>query len=288
MESARDARRRRILERGSNRLAFITGESPSLPPKPEDEVERGPKTTTVASLSENGTPVIEAAEQWKNKEDEAYQGVVDTGDISEKSEQTDQTPEPHLNDEIMKHGIKNDAPTLDATTSSSLNRLNIINDKEVRTSSMAHSQPDRRLPGTALTPSVAHSKNHSIFTWSRISHSISASENIRLLLAVAIAFLVILSNHQYNISGGLFRGMICSRPLLLVLLTDASIVLGRLMVIKSNDQKEEKTRARNNDNGSADSIGRTLEVGLVFQKAMRSFFMDCIICAVIMICGLRV
>ncbi|XP_078428125.1 uncharacterized protein LOC144700563 [Wolffia australiana] len=57
-ESAREARRRKILERGSDRLAFITGQTRSLPP-PQDEgvsvaAEIKSDTPTEIELTDNG------------------------------------------------------------------------------------------------------------------------------------------------------------------------------------------------------------------------------------------
>ncbi|RRT60874.1 hypothetical protein B296_00039176 [Ensete ventricosum] len=52
MESAREARRRRILERGTDRLAFITGQAGSVPdsspcpsPSPPPPKEAHPNTS---------------------------------------------------------------------------------------------------------------------------------------------------------------------------------------------------------------------------------------------------
>ena len=51
-ESAREARRRKILERGSARLAFITGEARSLPPSAVDHPDPLPPADVRVSAEE--------------------------------------------------------------------------------------------------------------------------------------------------------------------------------------------------------------------------------------------
>ncbi|KAG1346280.1 hypothetical protein COCNU_06G001090 [Cocos nucifera] len=68
MENAREARRRKIMERGSERLAFITGQSRSLTPsssfstsptlQQQQGEEEDPRSTTAGTSSVLLSPII--------------------------------------------------------------------------------------------------------------------------------------------------------------------------------------------------------------------------------------
>lgn len=128
----------------------------------------------------------------------------------------------------------------------------------------------------------------SIFTSDQIISSISASENIRLICSAIIAFLVILSYRTNHLDRSIIRIILSYKPIYLVLVTDATIVLGLLMANKGGSNKAEaeaKKRAANTDDW-ADNVGKALEVVMVLQKAMSAIFMDFSVCAVLLICGL--
>ena len=127
--------------------------------------------------------------------------------------------------------------------------------------------------------------SQSVFTPRQISASISASQNIRLLCSLVIALLVILSHHGFPL---MVLGRIISfRPLLLVLLTDATVILGPLLLNQGNEHRgEEAARSKGKEGDSwTMNLGGMLEAAMLLQKSLGAVFMDCSICAVIMICG---
>lgn len=153
---------------------------------------------------------------------------------------------------------------------------------EPSTSPIAHISSDQVVD---RAPYVNSPLIHQVLTSKQISRAISASENIRLLCAVSVALLVVMSTRGYS-----FGTIANFRPLCLVLLTDTTVVIGHLFVSrKSQSEDGEEARRRRQDKiGLANNIGNALEIGLVFQKALNAAFMDCSICAVIMISGLLV
>ncbi|KAG1346281.1 hypothetical protein COCNU_06G001100 [Cocos nucifera] len=158
---------------------------------------------------------------------------------------------------------------------------------EFSTSPLAHGSSDQVVDKAAC---VNLPMSHQVLTSKQISHAISASENIRLPCAVGIALLVVMSSHGHSLGGKIFGSIPNTRPLFLVLLTDATVIIGRLLLRRRSHVKEgeETGRTRQEEFGFANNMGNALEIGLVFQKALNAAFMDCSICAVIMISGLFV
>ncbi|XP_072979103.1 uncharacterized protein [Typha angustifolia] len=264
MESAREARRRRIIERGSDRLAFIIGEARTLPPeRDENPVTAGCEDDTTRAVLPN---------QQIRTEDVARVMTNDRKDMFPISGATSEISKPH--DEI----VQEENPVCETSNGAA-------SSVELFTTSVAD-RPSDRVSETA--PSRAARKNPWNFSSKQISRAISASENIRLLSAITIAFLVVLLNN-YSVGGVTAKGIIGSRPLFVLLLTDATIILGMLMLTKRIQKRDDKkVQMKKSEIDLADTIGKSLEAGLLILKVMRAVLMDCSICAVIMICGLGI
>jgi len=179
-------------------------------------------------------------------------------------------PEIKTSDEITRYEISNEHDT------------NNRNGAMARTTSVvdgSSAQVGYRATGTAQRTS------YSAFTPRQISTSISASENIRLLCSLVIALLVILAHHGLPLFA--LGSIISFRPLLLVLLTDATLILGPLLLTQGNDRRGHEAASSKGKEGDgwATNLGGMLEVAMLLQKALGAVFMDCSICAVIMICG---
>lgn len=136
--------------------------------------------------------------------------------------------------------------------------------------------------------SQAREKKQILFSSKQVSRSVSTSENTRLLFAVTVALMVILSNHGYALGGA--ASILNFRPLFLVMLSDITIVLGLLMTTQARVKKvkEKVSRTGKEEYGPAANTDDALEAFLMFQKVARAIFMDCSICAAIMISGLSI
>ncbi|KAL0910143.1 hypothetical protein M5K25_021086 [Dendrobium thyrsiflorum] len=112
------------------------------------------------------------------------------------------------------------------------------------------------------------------FTPTNISHSVLATENIRLLFTIVMAVLVVSSYNGFMIGGRLLSSIISFRPLLLVLLTDVTIILGWVFLNQGIRQKPE-IDARNalpEDEGWPNYVGKILEVGQVIFTVDYAFW----------------
>lgn len=267
--SARDARRRRLVDRGSDRLAFITGLSRSIPPS----TEQAPQSPS-ASLLENVTglslrqhheskgPTASSAENASGIEPAITPKIIH------------ETPRHESSHESMTHGVSNEATMTNFEADGSSVKASTASTVQTSIKPAIQSQ---------TAPHINPLKTQSIFTARKISHSISLSENLRLICAVAIGLLVMLQYHACSFGGNFVRSIITFRPLLLVLLTDATIVLGRVLLVKeSNVGDNERTKV---ETDSTNSISQALEIALALQKGLTAVTMDCSICAVIIICA---
>lgn len=134
-------------------------------------------------------------------------------------------------------------------------------------------------------------QRHRFFTPNQISSAITASEDTRLLCSVTIALLVVLSYQGFPLLGSyIIKTIISFRPLYLLLLTNVTVVLARLLFYKQRGferaaQDENETSSLNGF-GWAEQVSRSLETGLVMQRALNAVFMDCSVYAIVVICGL--
>ncbi|URD83858.1 hypothetical protein MUK42_19106 [Musa troglodytarum] len=275
MESAREARRRRILERGTDRLAFITGQARSVPdsspppsPSPPPPKEAHPKTS-VAPLSEDeGATISRFSDQYRSQA---------SGPAGERTE----------SDEIHGDKKEDDICACESGNEAKAKTVRSGRDSEPLTGAMAP-RPSDEVVDAAL-PTAPRVKEQLMFSSKQVSHSVAASENIRLIGAVVIALLVILSNHGYAFSGAVMGSILNFRPLFLVMLTDVTVVLGLLITNRGTDaQENERARMGKQEHGWPSNIGDTLEVWWMLRTVSSAVFMDCSICAVIMIAGLCV
>ncbi|KAG6437756.1 hypothetical protein SASPL_102684 [Salvia splendens] len=117
---------------------------------------------------------------------------------------------------------------------------------------------------------------HTLFTPDQIRSAVAASENTRMFCSIAAAVLVIASFVGVPIVGLL--GIILFRPFYLLLLTNITVVLGRLIV---GSRSRRRSNAGRND--LADQLGRALELGLLMKKIVGAVSMDFSIYAVVQI-----
>ncbi|KAM2544527.1 hypothetical protein TB1_016201 [Malus domestica] len=278
--NSREARRRKIMERGSDRLALITGRIQTLPPS--------------SSLSSSPPP------------DPATHSE-DTDLPSRPSISPDQFPRTHVPDQIpvftpeieemwsAPSTVQNESPTSQTETHVPGQIPVFTPEIEERRSSSSTVQ-DESPPSTVQNesrPSSLSFEKPRFFTASRISGAIEASERIRIYISMAIAVLVVFSHLGFPLLGSkLVKTLMGFRPLYLVLVTNVTLVLAR--IFDSGQQRHHRVLAGIGEgqtmSGSeyewAERLGKALGIGLLGKKVLDALFMDCAVYAIIVVCGL--
>ncbi|KAG6513219.1 uncharacterized protein LOC121969285 [Zingiber officinale] len=277
MESARESRRRRILERGSDRLAFISGQARSVPGSTSAS---GDPHTSVGPLTEvHATNDHLSGQNGSNNDHKNASGMAELGGNSVRSNER-----PKAYKVLASDMTKNDDGATEPGRNDQVKTLQTERDTMTPNTSVFESSSQQVAYPTVSTMQV---KKQMPFSSKQVSRGISASENKRLLCAVIIALLVIMSNRGYTLGGGVANSILIFRPLFLAILTDITIILWLLMTTQHKAEKEkEKVRTGRDESGSTNTVGDAVDALLAFQKAATAIFMDCSICAIIIICGL--
>ncbi|XP_073127833.1 uncharacterized protein [Henckelia pumila] len=247
--NSREARRRRLSDRGSQRMALITGRIQSLSPDPDPS-----QSPFDSSQHEDAS-------------------LLNHNSVREPSQHDGCVPEmePSLRNSDKGKGV--------ASTSTTLLGLE---------EPVFQASPSVQSPAKARQRE--HHGHHDSFTSGEIISAISASESIRTRCAAAAALLVILSYIGFPILGwGVIRGTIIFRPLYLLLVTNISVVLARLLSGKhgANTRAGQMNRvSSSSENGLADQLGKAVESWLLFQNIFGALLMDFSIYVVVLICGL--
>ncbi|CAA2971021.1 Hypothetical predicted protein [Olea europaea subsp. europaea] len=142
----------------------------------------------------------------------------------------------------------------------------------------------------ATDSGIQRHSHQNLSTANQICISIAASENTRICCSIAAAILVLLSYSGFPFLGwGIFRSIICLRPLCLLLITNVSIVVARLLLEKQGREERQKSSVPSiGGDGMIDQVAKALELGLLMQKIVGALFMDSSIYAVVLVCGLSV
>ncbi|XP_009367936.2 uncharacterized protein LOC103957497 isoform X1 [Pyrus x bretschneideri] len=278
--NSREARRRKIMERGSDRLALITGRIQTLPP----------------SSSFSSSPPPDPASHSE-----------DTDLPSQPSISPDQIPKTHVPDQIpvftpeieemwsAPSTGQNEYPTSQTRTHVPDQIPVFTPEIEERRSSSSTDQ-DESAPSTVQNesrPTSLSFEKPRLFTASRISGAIEASERIRIYISMAVAVLVVFSHLGFPLLGSkMVKALLGLRPLYLVLVTNVTLVLAR--IFDSGRQRHHRVPAGFGEgqtmSGSeyewAERLGKALGIGLLGKKVLDALFMDCAVYAIIVVCGL--
>ncbi|KAK9273115.1 hypothetical protein L1049_017922 [Liquidambar formosana] len=304
MESnSREARRRKIVERGSDRLALITGRiqdlppppSPSPPPPPPSDSQLPSSSQSHDSLTFSSPPLISKDQDLQPLllSDQSSVSPLGNNKLSgsvlpklESSPESGQIKdyssgsrgEPYLHKrETSIEGLRDPALEVSREVQSSLVS------SMVQKSSISSSDSGQRLE--------PQTHNLRFFTPNQISSAIAASEHTRIFCSVTVALLVVLSYLGFPLLGSNFiRSIIFSWPLYFVLLTNLTVIFARVL-FKEQRHFVGGERVANNvpleqGYGWAEQAGKALEVGMLLQKFIEAVFLDCSIYAIIVICGL--
>ncbi|XP_074581120.1 uncharacterized protein LOC141837646 [Curcuma longa] len=280
MESARESRRRRILERGSERLAFISGQARSVPDSSSASRDPHPSHTSVGPLTDvHATDYHLSGQHGSNNDHNNASGIDELGGNSVRSNER-----PKAYEVLASDMTKNDDGATEPGNNDQVKTLQTERDTKTPTTSVFESSSQQVAYATVSTMQV---KKQMPFSSKQVSRGISASENKRLLCAVIIALLVVLSNQGYTLGGGAVNSILIFRPLFLAIFTDVTIILWLLMTTQHKAEKEkERVRTGRDESGSTNTVGDAVDALLAFQKTATAIFMDCSICAIIIICGL--
>lgn len=145
----------------------------------------------------------------------------------------------------------------------------------------------RKAPPTDTELAITHRRVR-FFTSKRLNSCIVESESMRIFCALIIAFLVVLSYVDYALFGvNLVKSesVVASRPLYIILLTDVTIVLARMILVRREDVEEERVVVPQDGHNWVEAV-KLLERGLVVYQAIRGVFIDFSVYVVVVICGL--
>ncbi|KAJ4827670.1 hypothetical protein Tsubulata_035506 [Turnera subulata] len=251
-------RRRRIRERGSDRLALITGQIRSLdePLSPKPEIT----TSSDDPPTPSGHPTSSHLAPKR----------VDVDSASESLKQKDYA-------EIPKN--KTDEQ----------NQLEPDHQKSAATRETETDPASVQTTSEEVAPSVQTTLVRlGFFSCKRINSCIIDSERTRAVCSLIIASFVLLSYTSYPLLGidivSSESSIIASRPLYIVLLTDITIVLARLFRERENDYEEVEVEDQKEVKGT-DPV-KLLERGLAAYQVVHGMFVDCTIYLVVVISGI--
>lgn len=259
--SARDAaaRRRRIAERGSERLALITGRVQSISSSPS------PFTPPVAQPLYSSTAPCHPS----------------TPRNSDKVPSSDENTDSSLNTETAGNDVESDVQPV-------MPKCETITETYPQSS---FNPSDTPFPATLTEPNPPISTSNKsrkpesqtylqeTLTPNRIRPAITASQDIRRNCSVLTALLVLFSYAGFPILGSdIIKGIVLFRPLILLLLTNITIVAAPLLL--------EKVEQRDRRTGFTNYLGTALEWGMLMQTGLSALFMDCSVYSVVVICGM--
>ncbi|KAK4401168.1 hypothetical protein Sango_1222900 [Sesamum angolense] len=254
--ATREARRRRIVERGSERLALITGRIQSLPPDPPPLAPLKPLPILLSMMMQPGS------------------SLPDHESVRELSQH-------HTQDETVEPLLQNSEKGRSITPRS--------------VTPLGPEEELSQISSSIQTPAQDRQREHrhrNLLTAGQVYSAIAASEKIRMCSSIAAAMLVILSYVGFPVLGfGITRNIIMSRPVYLLLLTNISIVLARV-IFGAQGAELRMGQKRNvpnfGGNTVVDQLGKALELALLLQNIFGALLMDFGIYAVVLICGLSV
>ncbi|TMW93385.1 hypothetical protein EJD97_011815 [Solanum chilense] len=147
---------------------------------------------------------------------------------------------------------------------------------------------DDQVKSSANVVSRKHDNFLSLFSLRDINSCIIISENKRIICSVMISLLVVLSYAHIPLSIARSNSFVASRPLYILLLTDFTIVIARIVrkEVISDEERAKDTERVKDFGQNLDGALSILEYGLVLYQTIRAIFIDCSFYLVIVICGL--
>ncbi|XP_047323457.1 uncharacterized protein LOC124927141 [Impatiens glandulifera] len=247
--SSREARRRRIVDGSSDRLALITGKIKTLPSS---------SSSTDSNHSHNAS---------------CPPTIFEDFNIDSPISGNESSPFLAKNDTRGKQPVLRKCETSIETARPSLEP------NDTSSSSLLSSKPNSAI--------------YKFFSPSKISFAVATSETVRFFCSMVFAILPVLSHNGFPILGNSFiKSIIVFRPFYLLLLTNTTIVVSRLVLDSQRGSSSSvKTDQQENDHvpsagefDLAEQIGKTLELGFVLQNVVGAIFIDFSVYATVVIC----
>lgn len=267
-KEAREARRKRILERGSDRLAYITGDTSK---------QHAVKVSPIPSPQGGSSFTVQST-------------AADIGSSFDDNQTVEDFQERVSGPPPAQASASEPSPTMQPLALSS----RVSEEPRVTPSPIAPTSSD------LLPTRKATKKLHTTYVTS-IVRSIEASEVFRASTAAFVAVLVVMQSvllccgHPW---GDMLAIFLPRWPLILVCITDLTLVVGAF-TFHSQNRNSQKTLGGSSSSegldGSFDKISKALDVvgqfedllnlGLLFKKAAGAITLDCSIYAVTLVCG---
>ncbi|KAJ0251929.1 Transmembrane protein [Hirschfeldia incana] len=270
--NSREARRRKILERGSDRLAFITGQINNVPPPPSPSSD---PTSLSQSQLRTDDDTVPPPDQIRTDRETAFtshqENIFSDASMVDNADHTihQSRAEPLQPRKYAETSVEVSASDPRDTTPQPSHETSTT-----QTSSVVDLSASQ-----AFTPLVSFANT---ITPKQIGAAIDTSEYARMFSSLVIALLVILSHLGFSS----LASIVSFRPVFLLLLTDATIVLGRVLLSHHGSPSSASSRRENSGQGIADQVGNALETVMMIKKIMNAISMDFSLYAVILICGL--
>ncbi|KAM1077803.1 hypothetical protein ACFX2I_024944 [Malus domestica] len=267
--ASREERRRRIVERGSDRMALITGRIQSLPPP--------------------SPPPSPSVPPQSHRHNAGTEGKVDNRAGSPLQKAHEARSEDVSRKDNVETGSQLDGPSsfkCDTITTSTMEPQGAGD-----TTAKIQTQLGTSVVQKASTDTEPASRRHTrarFFSSKRLNSCIVESECTRVVCSLIIAFLVVLSFADYALFGMNLvnsESVVASRPLYIILLTDVTIVFAWLWLVKREEVEEEGAAGPQDGHNWVEAV-KLLERGLVVYQAIRGIFIDFSVYAVVVICGL--
>ncbi|XP_011080853.1 uncharacterized protein LOC105164007 [Sesamum indicum] len=257
----KEERRRKIIARGTDRLALITGRIQTLDPEPITKC-----SSFTASRQDRYPPAQHArssSEPVAANDEELFRYV-------------DRNGEDDAFDTVMRHGNRQDVAKGNDSESRASNLLK-LEQKEVATLSSDNVNLHEKLFSFYLGS----------ITLKEINFGIISSEDTRVMCSMAIAILVVLSNVTLPHDVAKPKSLIAYRPIFVVLLTDMFILAAKLAPYAQIRKEDKEPQVE--ENGGVENWGgavQLLEIGVVLHQTVRALFIDFSFYLVVVVCGL--
>ncbi|KAJ7962979.1 putative Transmembrane protein [Quillaja saponaria] len=287
--NGREERKKRIMERGSDRMALITGRIQNIPLSPPPSPASAEyHHSRHESLPSAPSPLpgqhYMPTQFHKNGNPEDKNDASDTSLLKyDSSMEVSRGKSFVTGNQTVEPQIYNYDTSLD-TMRPSLDQ-NTMRKPSAGTSLVQMASVDAK-----QLPEYRRQKP-TIFSSRKLNSCILSSENTRASCSLVVALLVVLSYVDYPLLGINIvnsESIVASRPLYIVLLTDITIVLARLYIEKAKEfeEAEEERSFPNEDGHSWTGAVKVLERGLVVYQAIRGVFIDFSVYVVVVICGI--
>ncbi|KAL3840904.1 hypothetical protein ACJIZ3_025495 [Penstemon smallii] len=268
----RDVRRNKIMSRGTDRMALITGriqsmDSGQLSKSCSLSTPTGhdlPTAQHTRSSSEPMAPNDEPFFQYYHHGEDDLHGTPRLGTPKLDNKKVSKGFPDLKKIEEREVATKSSTPAFHTEAQSS-----VVNARVLKTS-------DDTPFGNFLVS----------ITPKEINSSIISSENTRVICSAIIAVLVVMSHVNLPHKVVKSKSLIAYRPLYVVLLTDVLVVAARLALYTQIKEEEEKEPKYEDDGLNWGGAVKLLEFGLVLHQTLRAVFIDCSFYFVIVICGL--